>query len=249
MNVRFWRATRYPVDEPIRTWVDTQLLWLLDEFGPSVINANVLTPTVEDLGTGVPSDEGGRVRTVVDRLATHVGVDASCLEVEIFEDDDRAARAAIANGVGWSQFRAGDWSRRGGRSVIAVDRAIVELPRALVATVAHELAHERLLGEGRIHPDRADGEQLTDLATVFLGLGIFTANAAREFSATSGGSWRASRLGYLDEATMGYALARFSYLRGETDPPWSRYLDTSPAAFMRQAARLLASAAAATHDG
>lgn len=247
MNVRFWRSTRCPVDESMRAWVDTQLLWLVDQFGPSVLNAKVLTPTVEDLGTDMPSDDRGRVCAVVQRLAEHVGVDASCLEVEIFEDHDRAAQATIAAGTGWSRSRAGDWSRRGDRSVIAVDRAIVASPRALVATVAHEIAHERLLGEGRVDPDRADGEQLTDLATVFLGLGIFTANAAREFSATSGG-WRASRLGYLDEATMGYALARFSTLRGETDPPWSRYLDTNPAAFMRQAARFLASATA-THDG
>jgi hypothetical protein len=215
----------------------------------SALKGKVLTPTVETFGAGMRAGDPGLVRAVVSTLASHVGEDAASLGVEIFEDDDRAARAAIAAGVGWSRSRAGDWSRRDGRSVIAVDRAIVESPRALVATVAHELGHERLLGEGLIGPDREDGEPLADLASVFLGLGIFTANAAYEFRSTSGGGWQASRLGYLDEATMGYALARFSYLRGETDPPWSRYLDANPAAIMRRAARYLAAMLPPPGDG
>jgi hypothetical protein len=48
--------------------------------------------------------------------------------------------------------------------------------------VAHELARVRLLGEQRINTDCGDQEQLTDLATVFFGLGIFTADAAFDYS-------------------------------------------------------------------
>jgi hypothetical protein len=104
---------------------------------------------------------------------------------------------------------------------------------------------DRTQGRGTGLDDPAvDGEQLTDLATVVLGLGIFTANAAHEFGPLPGGGWRASRLGYLDEITMGYALARFSFLRGETNPPWSHYLDTNPASVMRRGAPYLASHAA-----
>ncbi len=101
-------------------------------------------------------------------------------------------------------------------------------PVALVATLAHELAHERLLGEGRIDPDRADGEPLTDLTTVFFGFGIFSANAAFEFSSSSRG-WSTSALGYLTERMYGYALAYWSTLRGERlAGPWTQYLDTNP---------------------
>jgi hypothetical protein len=84
---------------------------------------------------------------------------------------------------------------------------------------------------------------LTDLATIFFGLGIFTANAASEFSGNAGG-WQARHLGYLDQATIGYTLARFSFLRDEAGPSWARYLDTNPAAFMRRSARYLAREAA-----
>lgn len=228
-----------PVDDQVRAWVDTHSAWLADTLGRSVLDRPVLTPTPANFGA-VSGRDFGTVRAVVNVLATHVGVESDGLDVEIFDDEDRAAVSALRTGAPWSSHRAGDWSQRDGRSVIAIESAIVESPRALVATVAHELGHEILLGNNWIEVDRADGEQLTDLATVFLGLGIFTANAAHEFEATGDG-WRASRLGYLDEATMGYALARYSSLRGESSPAWMRYLDTNPATFMRQATRFLES--------
>lgn len=116
----------------------------------------------------------------------------------------------------------------------------------LVATTAHELAHERLLVEAEVDPDRADQEPLADLLTVYLGLGGFTANAALDRE-----TWlepgqlrprqrsRVSRQGYLTEPMFGYALARYSWLRGETDPDWADYVDTNPRTFLRQGLRYL----------
>ncbi|GAA4473494.1 hypothetical protein [Phytohabitans houttuyneae] len=37
----------------------------------------------------------------------------------------------------------------------------------------------------------------------------------------------------------GYALARYAWLRGETDPAWSRYLDTNPRAYLKRGLRYL----------
>ena len=59
-------------------------------------------------------------------------------------------------------------------------------PMALVATIGHELGHERLAGEGRV-AGRADEEQLTDLLTVYFGLGVFNANAAFQYTSAGGG--------------------------------------------------------------
>jgi hypothetical protein len=49
------------------------------------------------------------------------------------------------------------------------------------------------------------------------------------------------RLGYLTAPMHGYALARYAWLRGETDPGWAGYLDTNPRACLRQGLRFLAS--------
>jgi hypothetical protein len=82
-------------------------------------------------------------------------------------------------------------SVRGGRCVVAIDRANIGNPTALLAVIAHELGHVRLLGENRIPAGRPDSEPLTDLLTVYLGMGIFTANAAFGFS-HGPKSWRTS---------------------------------------------------------
>ncbi len=121
---------------------------------------------------------------------------------------------------------------------MAIDRASIGNPASLLAVIAHELGHVRLLGEGRIPAGRPDHEPLTDLLTVYLGLGILTANASFEFSQGTRG-WRAQRLGYMTEQMFGYALACYARLRGERQPPWARYLDTNPRIYMKHGLRYL----------
>ena len=113
---------------------------------------------------------------------------------------------------------------------------------SLVATVAHELGHVRLLGEGRIHSGYDDHEPLTDLLTVFLGLGVFTANSAFSFKQWSDNSyqgWRTERKGYLTEEMFGYALALFALMRGERSLVWSEFLEGSVKTHFKDALKYL----------
>jgi hypothetical protein len=109
---------------------------------------------------------------------------------------------------------------------------------SVIGTIAHELGHVRLLGEGRVHGGFEDHEPLTDLLTVFFGLGIFTANSAFIFDASSVG-WQAQRRGYLDEEMLGYALALFALMRGERSPTWSRYLEGSISTYFKNGLKYL----------
>lgn len=101
----------------------------------------------------------------------------------------------------------------------------MEDPVALVATLAHELGHVILLRPVLVDRDDPDMEQLNDLLTVFLGFGIFTANSAFRFEQHSDNTsqgWSASRLGYLSEEELGYALSRLatniaSYMKRSAD--------------------------------
>ncbi len=98
---------------------------------------------------------------------------------------------------------------------------------SLVATIAHELGHVHLLGDGRISADEEDHEPLTDLLTVFLGVGIFPANSViRDVNWHSGNmeGWSISRQGYLTAPMFAYALALFAYIRGEYKASWSKHL-------------------------
>ena len=116
-----------------------------------------------------------------------------------------------------SEGARGHYRKRRDKFVISLESSQLSNPMTLVATVAHELGHVRLLGEGRIHGGFEDHELLTDLLTVFFGLGVFTANSAfsfRQWSDNSSQGWRTERKGYLTEEMFGYALALFALMRG-----------------------------------
>lgn len=112
---------------------------------------------------------------------------------------------------------------------------------ALVGTIAHEIAHLRLLGEDRIPFDAFDNELLTDLTVVFHGLGIFLANVPRawesDFTAWPGTAVR--KPGYMTQPMFGYALAHSAWYRNQRKPEWARFLHMDAKACFRQGLRYL----------
>jgi hypothetical protein len=215
-------------------WIETSLDWLLAEFGRSRLHGTVLLPT-DDFFPGVYRGTRADIRTVLGILCAHLAIDPDRIELEHYSGDVEPGLSAHVPLSSRSRGAAGHHRMRDGRSVIGVKDEQAETPMALVATIGHEL----LLADGRISADRRDHEPLTDLLTVFVGLGVFAANSAFEFSQDRN-SYRTSRLGYLTEPMFGYALARYAWLRGEPDPPWARHLDTNPRAFLKQGLRYLA---------
>jgi hypothetical protein len=172
-----------------------------------------------------------------------MGIDPDRVELEHDSADENPELSA--NVPIHSQWRgaAGHHRIRDGRSVIGIRDDQAAVPMALVATIAHELGHVLLLADGRISAEQQDQEPLTDLLAVFFGLGIFGANAAFEYSRQAHGAYsysRTSRLGYLTEPMYGYGLARYAWLRGETNPAWARYVDTNPRTFLKRGLRYLA---------
>ena len=128
------------------------------------------------------------------------------------------------------------------RPLIGVKQSLLEDPLLVVATLAHELGHVILLGGGHLRHDSEDMEPMTDLVTVYLGLGIFNANAARrflQFQDQRRAGWSMNRLGYLPEEVFAYALARFAKDRGETRPAWAAHLSTNLKVYFRKSAEWL----------
>ncbi|WP_433219804.1 hypothetical protein ACQP00_16235 [Dactylosporangium sp. CS-047395] len=237
-----WPAARCPVREEERAWIEHSLGWLSAQFGRTTLFGPVLTPSDADF-PGVWTGSTDEIEALVARLCAHVGADRSgiALEFEHAGAEPGLAGHIPLNTVGTGA--AGHYHERDGCPVVTIREDLVERPTALVATLAHELGHVRLLGERRAEPDAADCEPLTDLATVFFGLGLFAANAALDYARLTRGDYaysRTSRLGYLTEPMYGYALARYAWLRGEPSPEWARFLDTNPRTYLRQGLRYLA---------
>jgi hypothetical protein len=227
-----------PVRPDEQTWIEESMDWLVAEFGAEPLRRAPVLPARDFFPADYAVTEDS-IAAVFERVREHMGVPGGRIELECEPDEIDPELLANVPLAHRSEGAAGHWRRRGGRTVIGVRLDQARQPVALVATLAHEVAHERLLGENRIDPDRADGEPLTDLTVVVFGLGIFSANAAFEFSSSTT-SWQTSRLGYLTERMYGYALAYWSYLRDEHKPaPWTRHLDTNPQVWMKQGLRYL----------
>ncbi|HEY2794356.1 MAG TPA: hypothetical protein VGJ28_18485 [Micromonosporaceae bacterium] len=235
-------ATTAPVRDEERVWIEAQLRWLTEQFGRVMLGADAVLPT-DDFFPGTYTGSVDNVREVIDRIAARMDVPPDTYVVELADADDHGDAIASLPGYRTTSGAAGEYRRTDSGGLLSISMTQTSRPMSLVATIAHH----RLMGEGHVEPGRRDNEPLTDLATVYFGFGIFSANAALEFAPTSRlnaagermTGWRSSRLGYLTEPMFGYALAYWSHLRGDDDPAWARYVDANPKAYLRRGLKYL----------
>lgn len=224
-----------PVSEKQRAWTERWLRWCVEEFGPAAPSREIALPGF------VPAEFTGtqeQVELLVRQVGTVMDADVSGIGVLLVESPEK---------VQGRKHQVGEYRRVLGRAVIELDRRVAARPDAFAALVAHELAHARLIGEARtaglgISP--GEEERLTDLVTVHLGMGVLSANATDDYAKaapysvmpvgeltdrmlTGSRDEPLRRMGYLSPQEYGYALACWSASRGETDPPWARYVKPS----------------------
>jgi hypothetical protein len=231
------RSSEEPPEPPIaeeekawakKEWVDKSFLWLIEEFGEDTLRSvAVVTPTPEFFPN--PYDTSPEAAaSLVHTVCGYMHVDPARLDLRFYQD-----RACCPDSESiWDSPRegaAGRFYRPGadGKVILGLEMSNLEAPHLLVAAAAHELAHVHLLADLRLTGKEDDHEPMADLLTVFLGLGVFTANAVFQFSRSEEGlrhGWKASTMGYLPEPMYGYALAAFCWMRQELKPSWSKYL-------------------------
>jgi hypothetical protein len=220
-----WFRCKCPVSEEQRSWLEYRMGWLAEQFGMDRLrDVRVILPSVEffpDPYHGTEQD----VRRLLPRVCEYMGVDLGrvCLGFYSEQEPDLGEQFRPE---GSSRGTVGLYSG-GSDTRILIETSRLSDPLSVVATLAHELGHVHLLGDGRISRDTEDHEPLTDLLTVFMGMGLFTANAvlreSREAELRST-RWQLRRQGYLSMPMYGYALSLFAWLRGESRPAWARYL-------------------------
>lgn len=217
-----------------RRWIDVRWNWLTEQFGSNFHREIVLTEP-EYFPDGYHYDEAS-VGSYLLRVCTYMDVNPEQIRLHFYDErSDEVVRDR-------PQTTAGLFIESSDHFQIWIESKQIADPLALVATLAHELAHVRLLGEKRISPEAPDHELLTDLLTIYLGLGIFTSNSViREAYWQEGNhsGWRMSRQGYLPMPMLGYALALFATSRGEANPTWLKYLRTDIRSHFNQSMKLI----------
>lgn len=218
-----------------------------------MLEARVITPTAEDFPDPYDKTSTASVGTLFGRVCSYMHVDRNGIELEIVPDETEELRRILPYWRGASGRHAAglyihaleDRISKGddGPATVAIRSSQMKDPVSLVATLAHELGHVILLGWGLISPNTSDHEPLTDLLTVFLGMGIFNANSTNRFKQYQDDrrqGWTMQRLGYLTEQIFGYALAKFTVERGEDRVEWERHLSTNVRSYFNRSRRWLA---------
>jgi tetratricopeptide (TPR) repeat protein len=221
-----WFRAKCPVSDDARQWIERRMSWLTEEFGRErLLKVRVVVPTAECF----PAEYDGSydaATTMFLQVCQYMEVPEERVALRFFSDD----RPDFGSVVGLTRTNgaAGLYhEEEDGTATIWLQTRMLDDPMGVVATFAHELAHVHLLGDGRIAADVDDHEPLTDLLTVFFGLGVFTANSViREKYWNSGTSagWQIGRQGYLGGTEFGYALALFAWLRDEKRPSWASHM-------------------------
>jgi hypothetical protein len=163
-----------------------------------------------------------------ERVCEYMGVDPDTVELELMSGQVNILTSTIS---------AGTWSE-GGK--VRLDASNSDRPADLVGIMAHELAHQRLLGERRYKSDNFDNELLTDLTAVFHGFGVFLANNPRRSPGLN--RWPGTNLyrpEYISEPMLGYAMAHIAWMRDERHPPWAKHLRWAQRAVFKQGLRFL----------
>ncbi|HKD80798.1 MAG TPA: hypothetical protein VKH81_13960 [Candidatus Angelobacter sp.] len=235
-----------PVSGEDRQWVESGFDRLGRALGHQrLLQARVILPDAEHFPDPYDKSEAAAEK-MFRRICDYMQVDHGQIDLEFFPDETSELRKLMpywSDGNGKScaglYFHPDDESRR---MVVAMRASNMEDPLTVVATLAHELGHVILLGGGRIDHNAKDMEPLTDLLTVYLGFGIFTANCSgrfRQWHKDGKQGWSMQRLGYLPEEVYGYALARFAHARQERNPKWTRHLSTNLRSYFKKSAAWL----------
>jgi hypothetical protein len=236
---------KLPVNEEERLWVDGGFARIKRMLGAKrMLECEIVEPTDEFFPDSYDGSAPG-LEGIFCRVCEYMRVERSRVDLEIIPDSSEIRRvlqhySLHSDGPAGLHFA----ESADEKPLIGVKQSLLEDPLLVVATVAHELGHVILLDDGHLSRDVEDMERLTDLVTVYLGLGIFTANASnrfRKFRDERYEGWSVNRLGYLSEEVYGYALAVFAKERGEAGPAWTAHLSTNVRTYFRRSAAWLES--------
>jgi hypothetical protein len=228
-----------PCDAAAKAWVEDRLRWLAAEFGHSAFSGRQIVLPTAEFFPGSYDGSKRSVRRLLDQVCEYVDVVPERVALKFVAD---LGKVWLVNEAGQDlPGAAGTYDEGERKFIIRLDKSGLDDPMGLVGTMAHELAHARLLGEGRAVQEAFDNELLTDLTVVHFGLGLFLANTPRNWDSHYC-KWPGTDLlkpEYMTPPMFGWALAHLAWFRGEGKPAWAKHLSPGARANLKQGLRYL----------
>jgi len=212
-----------------KDWVEEAFLWLEQQYGQEFLKK---VQTIEPTKEFFPLDFKGTAENaeqLTKMICDYMQINDAKIELYYFSDKPLELTEGIVTerakkGPGHA---LGMYSEKSDKFSIGIELGVLKDPINLIATLAHELSHLILLGEGRLEEN---DEELTDLNTIAMGFGIFTANSTFKFEqwrGTSHQGWQASRQGYIPEQVSAYGLALLANYQRTEKLNWTQYLNSA----------------------
>ncbi len=235
---------RCPISYKNRVWLESDFSLLLDIFKKEkILKKKILIPHYSNF----PINYNGDTQTAVNTLkivAEQMEVQFNKIQLIIYDESvnsivkktpgnllnstDLEDKSKVSAGLYWGR-------QADGKFHIGLERSKLTQPHIMVASLAHEVAHIKLIGENKI---KVNDEKLTDLTTVILGIGVFNANGAfQKMIGPNTIGWR--KIGYLTQMEWGYALSLLAYVREEKTPSWVDYLTLNIKEYFKQGVRFI----------
>ncbi len=202
-----------PVDEEQRKWLEHAFMYLFYQFDADKFHdRDVLIP--ENFSKYKFNGDKNEVEHLAKQIAEIMEINPDKIQLEYFIGGMEEFRhdEEVLNPGGEYLDRA-----ENGKYIIALSEELLKHPEDLIATIAHEYGHIKLLGEKRLD---FNDEYLTDVVPLLFGLGIFNANSSFKFY-----GWTYSKMGYLTQMDWGYLLALFAFVKEDDSPSWLVYLN------------------------
>lgn len=230
----FFRKPKPTVTLGDQKWIEDAFIWFEEQYGRDYLKSlKIIEPTKEFFNhrfAGTESD----AEFALKKITEYMGIKGANIELYYFSESpmefesEGIVSTQNPNGTGTQdKYALGKYSENGpNKFEVGLDLSQLKNPQSMIATLAHELSHMVLLGEGRLEEN---DEEVTDLNCIALGFGIFTSNSIfnfQQWQSSSHQGWQANRQGYIPEEVAAYALALFNnYQSNETD--WHQYLNKS----------------------
>lgn len=242
----FWKKKpKLPITIEDQIWVEESLSFLKESLGEErLLSVKTVQPTTDFFNRDFDGSEADAY-FILERCQELMDIKIGTVQLDFYakEDkylDDGTLLSTTADIMGKSSGAAGTYQKQGGKSIIRLEHGQLKHTDSLIATISHELAHEKLLGENRIIENN---EYLTDLTAISFGFGVFIANAKFRFEGgdKNGFGWQMQSQGYLPEQVSAYAMASLALKKKETHQEYQKYLDGSVAKYFSQSLTYLTS--------
>ena len=223
----FWsKKKECPITIGDKEWIETHLN-LLDEKIVSLKETATILPTKKYFNWDFSGKEKD-AEFVMKRVGEYCSINTDEIILDFYSEEaielDRGTVTQQIPGTG----SAGMYIQEEGTFSIFVEVQQLKRPNSLIATIAHELSHYKLLGQNNLQLDGEENEWLTDLLAIAYGFGIFIGNSRFEFSQFQSGDgwggWQYSIQGTLPHQIIAYTMAELESRKHNTNQSWVKLL-------------------------